>query len=419
MILLGTLGLLALAWTCVQTLKFTENSNLRPFFIPYIVIKVLGGIAVGIVYFNFYTVGDTINYYQESLKLQESLRLHPGEFFSFLISNNGLPFENQPRAQLMLKATTLLSFLGFSNYYVMSLYLSVLCGLAGWKLADTLLTTYRKIIPVLIAILFLPLTLFWGSGILKESISTGLIFLILHFLIRIVKQNDNRVRNYVYIILLLGTLFSIKYYYAAVLGPIVFSVLLVYQIEQRLALRRRFAVVLFMAILLVSAISGSFLHPNLNADRVASVIVDNHDMFISKSRENNIIRYRDLEPTWKSISSNLPLAILSGLYRPFPSERGNLFKRVIGAGNLTLLLLTIAALRQKWPKGKYDSILLFGAIIYILTEAAFLSLSTPNFGTLSRYKTGYIPLFLFLILLKSPVEVWLSKKTSRFKWINQ
>jgi hypothetical protein len=35
--------------------------------------------------------------------------------------------------------------------------------------------------------------------------------------------------------------------------------------------------------------------------------------------------------------------------------------------------------------------------------AIFLALSTPNFGTLSRYKIGFFPFLVFLTLYKNPL----------------
>jgi hypothetical protein len=40
----------------------------------------------------------------------------------------------------------------------------------------------------------------------------------------------------------------------------------------------------------------------------------------------------------------------------------------------------------------------------------FLALSTPNFGTLSRYRAGFLPFFVFVIAYRNPIVEWVSDK---------
>jgi len=418
-VLLFSIGLFLLLMACLKVLRFTESGFLRPVFPLFLLLKIIGGIAVGVIFFHFYGFGDTITYFNESQHLYE--RVYGGQqgIFELFLNTENLPFEGQPRAQFMLKIVTLFSFFSMGNYYVIAFYISVLTALAAWKLADTLCQIYNSKVAAIVAILFLPTSLFWGSGIVKESIALAAIFSLVNHLIRLVKLNEQKLTNYYWIIFASVVLLNLKYYYAAIILPLVVVLIIVYQIDRRYEIRRRFLVPTMLLMLVLGVGGATMLHPNLNFKVMPEVIYGNHEAFKSMSREDNIIKYENIEPSWKSIIENAPLALISGLYRPFPSERGNIFKRIIGMGNLILLLLTVSAFRQKWPSEKMNSLLLLCAITYIVIEAVFLSLSTPNFGTLSRYKMGYIPLMVFLVLANNPILDWLEKKLKLLEWRNR
>ena len=406
-------------FACLGVLRYTESSYLRAFFVPVILLKVCGGIAVGLVFHFYYGFGDSITYFEESQILLREMTLGNLGIFEMLFGAEQFPFYGQPRAQFMLKIVTVLSIFALKNYYVVSVYLSILSALASWKLADTLSQVYQSRLAVLVAVLFLPSALFWGSGIMKESVALCMIYLLVNYILRILKLDESRISHYAWLIFGSVVLIKLKYYFAAILIPLIIVLLITYHLDRIYGIRRRLLVP-FMLILLTVGVGGaSLLHPNLQFNSMPSVVYNNHQAFLSMSKEQNIIKYKELEPTWSSLFSNAPLALISGLYRPFPSERGNIFKRIIGVGNLLLLLLTVVAFRQKWPRDKMTSLLLLAAIIYIAIEAIFLSLSTPNFGTLSRYKVGFMFLMVYLVLVQNPIEYWLDRKLKIMKWINR
>jgi hypothetical protein len=57
--------------------------------------------------------------------------------------------------------------------------------------------------------------------------------------------------------------------------------------------------------------------------------------------------------------------------------------------------------------------LVFSVIVYVSLLCIFLSLSTPNFGTLSRYRVGFISFFFLLVAGRHPLlnklESWVQR----------
>ena len=140
-----------------------------------------------------------------------------------------------------------------------------------------------------------------------------------------------------------------------------------------------------------------------------SVIVDNYNAYTQVSIIGPFVNYTDLNPNWGSIVLNSPWALISGLFRPFVFEINSLFQLVISIENTLLLLLSVYNMKYL-TRIPYSSnrLLIVSALVYIILLAIFLTLSTPNFGTLSRYRIGFLP-FLFCLLLYYPSQPFISR----------
>lgn len=55
--------------------------------------------------------------------------------------------------------------------------------------------------------------------------------------------------------------------------------------------------------------------------------------------------------------------------------------------------------------------LILSGILYIIGLAIFLAVSTPNFGTLVRYKAGFWFLLIYLILADHPIFTFTKTKS--------
>ena len=144
---------------------------------------------------------------------------------------------------------------------------------------------------------------------------------------------------------------------------------------------------------------GSLMHYNLIYDNLYGVIVANHDSYYDHSRSDNLIRFNQLKPEISSFIENFPLAVFSGVFRPLIFEGGNFLKVIAGIENLLLLIMSVISLnRLKNMFRSDDRILMLTIVLYTVALAGFLALSTPNLGTLFRYKVGFLPFYVYLIL---------------------
>ena len=126
-------------------------------------------------------------------------------------------------------------------------------------------------------------------------------------------------------------------------------------------------------------------------------LYQNNKAIIEKSDVEDELDIELQTETWSEILSNVPKALHAGLFRPSIYDQTPIWGWLHRAENLVLTILVlmsfILVLKEKpsvdWP-------LLIASICGILLLAILLPLSTPNFGTLVRYKNAYMP-YLFLI----------------------
>ena len=148
----------------------------------------------------------------------------------------------------------------------------------------------------------------------------------------------------------------------------------------------------------------SFAQPNFYLDRIGSVIVTNYEAFTAKSDPDEFIHYENLTSSWLSILKNMPKAIFSGLFRPLPGDGHSWLSWLAKIEHILILLLAFAALWRLPGQLNYKKrLLLLAAITYCMVLAGFLALSAPNFGTLIRYKVGFLPIFIVLITFQNPL----------------
>ncbi len=381
-----------------------RGTRLASWFLPAISIKIIGGWLVGCLYLYYYSGGDTWNYFTDGLALAKFARTNWMNYILSWINTDYLPggliYTNQPRALFMSRIVSIGCLFTQDNYWLISTYFSVLSFGGIWYLVQTLIRFFpRTQYAVGIAWLTYPSFVFWSSGILKEAIAVGLISTLVAQTIRFYYADKKGQTS----LLVMGwlaaamLLWLVKYYYAAVLVPLLLAIMLAQFIPVgRLSVTAKAVSLFFILISL-----ATFLHPNLEVDRILGVIVQNHDTFVQISHTDVIIHFYQLKPTLASFLLNAPLAIFSAWYRPLPFDLNTILAQVAGLENCLLLVVSMLALRKvKLARVVENDVHLWVVAIFLfaILLGGLLAISTPNFGTLIRYKVAFSPLLLYLLL---------------------
>ena len=82
----------------------------------------------------------------------------------------------------------------------------------------------------------------------------------------------------------------------------------------------------------------------------------------------------------------------------------NLFQWLTAVENLILLILAMGSLWNiRQISERKDRWLFWATITYVVVLATVLAFAAPNFGALTRYKVGFLPLLAFIIIFDNPI----------------
>ena len=245
-----------------------------------------------------------------------------------------------------------------------------------------------------ISFYFLPTFVFWTGGLLKESLAIGALAVAVALVIRLTRTREYAYIPYwLYLFLSSALLWELKYYYAAIAIPLLLALLLFDILSKWKKVHPGFIPIIFIAgIFLVST-----LHYNLDFSRVLNVIYENYLLGVNTS-ESSAIQYYNFDGSGYGFLINLPLALFSGLFRPTIFDVSNPLQFIVALENLAVFILLIIVLFRSKFRISIKVPFVIATLIYVSSLAVLLAFASPNFGTLSRYKAGYWPFFVLLVL---------------------
>lgn len=400
-------------------------------FVTGLVFKIFGGLGFALIYLFYYDGGDTTLYYESTLSLLNLAQVDPGRFLSILSGNlsneNAALFGShigynyywrdfQSYSVVRLSAPFVL--IGARSYITATILIASFTYIGMWKLYRFLYYRFPEIKKgAAFAVLFIPSTLFWGSGLLKDSFTlmgASLMLVCLYYIFVIRKKI---VGNIFGLIVCFYLLVSLKpYIFFAVLAA--FLITMAYQYIKEIK-NKVVKVVFIPVIIVVIFASGAYfmLYVGRNIGGQYSSVEGmlekaSGTQFDLKQAyyEGNTFDIGSFEPTIGGVLSKAHLAILAGLFRPYLWDSRNPVMLISALENSLLLFLTIYILVLSfatWRKqgGKYlrriifsDSYIIY-SLIFVLLFSFSVGISTANFGALVRYKIPLIPFYLSTLFI--------------------
>lgn len=379
-----------------------------------LLFKMAMAVSIGLVYLHYYSANDTWLFFKDSTTLADYARQNFSSYLQFLWNNESqnvvIEITNmQERSLFLVKIISFFSLAGGNNYWIAAIYFSLVSFIAAWNLFRVIARNFENsTLAAALAFLFFPSVVFWSSGLVKETLALAGIYFITIVFIKLNKLD--KIFWWEWILACFGfyAAWNLKYYWAALFMAVVATTLLVFFLQNRFKFLSKYRLIGWSVIFIFLSGIVSFLHPNFYLSRFLDVLITNHNDFLKISRPEGLIHYHNLTASWWSVFVNSPWAIFSGLFRPFVWEASGLTSLVASLENLFLTFLIFACLFRKWVKE--DNLLLISALVYISLLCVFLALSTPNLGTLSRYRIGFLPFFIFIISYRNPLLTYFSQR---------
>jgi hypothetical protein len=377
-------------------------SPLIAFYWPALALKISSGIFIGLLYTFYYKGGDTIEMHRYATYINVILIDHPLEYFKTLLST----VEGEERVFFFMKIITLLNIITFNNYWINSLYFSGYMFISVYLLANSIVDIFKTSkIATAISFFFFPSFALWTSGVLKESFIIGSIAIIIkYFLDYLYLKKEPKYYEYIFLLTILYCSWQIKFYYLLVLLPVLISYFLAIKYEH--FFKKKYLKFSFFFLSLLILISCAILiHPSLSYEWLINTIYDNYIITLNISHEAGKFPYEfsDFKPEITSFLIHLPKALIIGLFRPFLWESPFNFTLLVGFENLCIMTLFFSMIYYSIKnKPKFD-ITLIALFTYIGINAVFMVYIGPNWGTLVRYKTIFMPFWVLILLNKNPL----------------
>jgi hypothetical protein len=421
------------------SIKQKRKDPIYKYFLPGLTIKMFGAVCLGFVYFFYYKGGDTINYYNTAVTFIDVLLERPSDFFylffdspknsEFYLMNSQFDFiywVYDPYAFFVGKCFTPIILICGKSYMASALLVAAICYLGVWRLFLIFIREFPHLEKQFVwSILYVPSVVFWGSGIMKDSITFSATCLYVHGFYWFFTQKK---RSIWYVFALLGgayLLIFIKPYilFALLPGSILWFVAL------RVArIKNGFVKVMFTPTLLAIGIGLGLYALQQLGDTLGKYSLESVIKTASGAQQDlkqsyyggNAFDIGDYEPTVEGLLSVSHKAIFAALFRPTFFDVRNVVMGLCAIENTFILAFCIYLL-IKLKVYRFFSLLtshplLMFSFLFSIFFAFSVGVSISNYGALVRLKIPCIPFFLSsLVILNDMLNSGFKRKRASQK----
>ena len=322
----------------------------------------------------------------------------------------------------MIKLLAFLNLGSLETPGVNGLYLSLFAFAGCWVLVRKLAVLFPAT-PAgagVVAFLLWPSAWFWGTGISKEAVLLGsgawLTARVLGWLFgppAQLKTGLQRTGWWLGTVALAFLHFKMRYFFAlplaGVLAGLAFGRLVEIGVGRKLP---RWA----QAVVLVGVLGGgvwvaSQVSVAFRVNKFTNQVIRVYTFEVQHSAGKPHFEYPELRPTVESIAAHAPLAAANVLTRPWLGESRQPLYVAAGLEN-ALLMSLLAVAFVAVARGRAGH-LPFGVglalAVFCLLLAVMMGLTTPNLGSLSRYRSGMLPFLVLLLLQHEYAAQWLGR----------
>lgn len=405
---------------------------IRKYAFPALALRLLAAVLALIMYQYYYGYGDTYGYFycgrqiwtalwEAPLAGLELLFFSPEEYSALARSYADHAHFSSRDSRFVAQVIGVLSLFTFKSYLSISFLLSFLSFIGCWKIFRVFQALYPQLHrPLAVAILFVPSVVFWGIGLMKESILLfGLGLLIEGLFAMIYFRRGFFGKNILYCILGGFILFKVKPY-ILLAGLVAFTPIVIQ------ALVRRCRGVLFQFFsksglyLMVIALAFSAVFALGQLIKVYNPVTALN--YLSLVQKTQIAANATMggsgydigiiEPNFQSLVAKSGAAINVTLFRPYPWESKKIINFPAMVESLLTLLLTILVFFRVGPIQTIKRILtnpiILFCLLFTLSIGMIVGLFAFNFGTLVRYKIPVLPFYYIALIL-----LWYNKGDTR------
>jgi hypothetical protein len=396
------------------------NSSNHRYFFPALTAKIIGALCIGLVYQFYYSGGDTFNYHTiGSRHIWEGFVESPDIGIRLLFGDDSVPggyayssriyFFRDPASFTIVQIAALFDLITFSAYSATAVLFAFFCFIGSWMMFLAFCDRYQHLERWLaISILFIPSVVFWGSGLLKDTITfgcSGIMLYSTYFLFIKKKYSTARV------LIMIGSmalLYRVKIYILLAFLPalilwIFFENLGFIRNKVLRGLAAPAALTIAIALAYFAAQKAGEDNPRYSLNKIGQTaqVTANDILYVSGRGAGSGYSLGKLDGSFGSMVKLAPQAINVSLFRPYLWEVGNplmLLSALEALFFLSFTFYTLFKCNAYLLKGIANPTVIF-CLVYSLVFAFAVGVSTFNFGTLVRYKIPMLPFYLIALII--------------------
>lgn len=428
-----------------KKMKLIEANPEYKYYTSGLFARIFAGVIFAIFYFYYYGGGDTNNYFIGGRAMY--FLFHKSfDFFSFAMLNGdkGLtvislfdyskgspPFYmmDDPQTFFVIRFITPLVFLSMVSYLTTTVFMSWFAFEGVWRLFlvfHNYFPNYEK--ELAFSILFFPSVLFWGSGIMKDTITLSAIGWYTYGIYMVFFKKEKIFKHIIALMFAVFLIVSTKPFIIIALMPGSMIWLLFNRIKniKNVVLRTLLTpllIALFLVIgsQLMSSLSESMGDYGSLNSVLEKAAITQQDLLRVEAYGTHSYNIGTFEPTLSGVAPKIPASLMAGLFRPYLWDSGNLVMLISGIENTFLLFLVFYCFLRvgvfKFFGIIFSDPLLTFSFLFSIFFAFTVGLASANFGALVRYKIPLLPFFVatLFVTLKKVQEVYRLKKAEKEK----
>lgn len=406
---------------------FTSNKLEETFYIRAFWFKIFGVTFFAFIYHYYYKGGDTLVYYDCCQRVHRMLFNDFSSAWTFLTTNDFQAYlkfryyeqgncnwfaKYGTREITFIKIASIINLIALNTYLSTSYIFAFISFIASWKLYQVFVYQFPLISnQLLFAALFMPTVAFWGTGIMKDTVSyTGLCFIIYYINDIFIERKYNPL-NFLYLIISAIFISLTKgYILLAFLPAGVMWIFFTYQIKIKSQLLRYLAGPFMVALTVISI----FLLINVIGDSLDKFSLDKLEQTAEDFQRWHTVASIDGSGytlnfggfNLTSMLKVLPQAVNVTYFRPYLWEAGSV---VVLLGAFESLFFFLFFLKTFIIDTKITGFLkvltshpiILMCLVFTILFGLVVGVTSYNFGALSRYKIPAMPLFALMLVVIS------------------
>jgi hypothetical protein len=314
---------------------------------------------------------------------------------------------------MVTRFVAILSFISFGKYLIINFFFAMIAYSGVWRLYLFFYAQFPDLHKQFaIAILYLPTFVFWSSGILKDSLCISAMGWITYALYEAFYKKKHLIKN-LCILFVFGYLLAVLKVYILI-SYVPFFILYLILKNVNLVKNRLLKWILGPALIIGSVFAGQQVMTKFQEELGAFAAADitkqvgkQRSIFRDETKagggESSFSLGVEFDGSIVSLIKIAPAAIIATFYRPFIWESRKISTLLSSLESLMIMLFTLFVFYKAGPIQFFqairkDSLILY-CILFALLFGLFVGATTPNFGSLVRYKIPCMPFYVIALFL--------------------